>query len=199
MDTRLRILKESGMMFSKYGIRSITMDHIANELGISKRTLYEIFKDKDELVEQAIEEGTKMHKMLCKATLAKSENVIGAIFSILKINNDTFGKINPLFFEDLKKYHSGIFLRIQEKGDIRDYKITLALLERGVTENVFSSTINMSIANIFVHKMMNIAHSDEIVGFSKEEIINSVFLPYLYGISTEKGRELINNYLKELN
>lgn len=195
MDTRLRILKESGLMFSRYGIQSITMDHIANELGISKRTLYETFKDKDELVEQAIEEGTKMHKMLCQAQLAKSNNVIEAIFSILKISNDTFGEISPMFFEDLKKYHSGIYLRLQEKGDIKDQKITLALLERGVGENVFSNSINMNIANVFVHKMMNIAHSDEVQEYSKEEITKSVFLPYLYGISTIKGRELIDKYL----
>ena len=66
MEARLRILKEAGMLFSRYGIRAITMDRIADEIGISKRTLYETFKDKDDLVFQAITEGAKMHKMVCQ-------------------------------------------------------------------------------------------------------------------------------------
>ncbi|MEJ5267983.1 MAG: TetR/AcrR family transcriptional regulator [Bacteroidales bacterium] len=65
MELKQHILKEAGMMFSKYGIRSITMDYIASELGVSKRTLYEIFKDKDDLVYQAIIEGTKEHRKMC--------------------------------------------------------------------------------------------------------------------------------------
>jgi AcrR family transcriptional regulator len=199
MDQRLRILKESGRMFAKYGIRSITMDHIANELGISKRTLYETFKDKDDLVQQAIEEGTRLHKKLCQSTILKSENVIDAIFSILRVNNDTFSKMNPLFFEDLKKYHSQIYLRIQEKGDIRDQKITILLLERGVAEGIFSSLIEMKIVNAFVHKIMDMAHAEEFSIFPKKELAKAVFFPYLYGISTDKGRELILNYLQDFN
>ena len=199
MDARLRILKEAGLMFSKFGIRSITMDTIANELGISKRTLYETFKDKDDLVSQAIEEGAKMHKTICQVKILESENVIQAIFSILKLNASTFGKINPLFFEDLKKYHFKIFSRLQTKGDFRDYKLTLKLIKRGVDENVFSSELEVGIVNIFIHKFVDSMHSDELSDFSKEQIVKSVFMPYLYGISTEKGRELINDYITDFN
>lgn len=199
MEIRLRILREAGRMFSKFGIRSITMDSIANELGVSKRTLYETFKDKDDLVFQTIKEGTKKHKAFCQNTIAKSENVIEAIFSVIKINNQTFGKINPLFFEDLKKYHSQIFRSLQEKGEIRDYKMTLKLLKRGVQEEVFSGELNVEIINVFFHKIMDSVHSEEFKEYSKEQLAKSVLLPYLYGISTDKGRVLIENYVKGFN
>ncbi|MDD4216483.1 MAG: TetR/AcrR family transcriptional regulator, partial [Bacteroidales bacterium] len=105
MEMRLRILKEAGILFSRYGLRSVTMDQISAELGISKRTLYEIFKDKDDLVSQAIEEGIKAHKNHCNKVILESDNVIEAIFNIGKLNYNLFSKINPLFFEDFKKYH----------------------------------------------------------------------------------------------
>jgi AcrR family transcriptional regulator len=199
MEFRLRILKESGLLFSKYGIRAITMDRIAEDVGISKRTLYETFKDKDDLVSQAIEEGAKMHKMVCQIKISASENVIEAIFDILKLNSETFGKINPLFIEDLKKYHFKIFNKLTAKGELRDFKLTLKLVQRGVKEKVFSDKLKVEIINVFIHKIMDMVHSDELSEYTKEEIAISIFLPYLYGISTERGRSLITEYLKEFN
>jgi TetR/AcrR family transcriptional regulator, cholesterol catabolism regulator len=199
MDTRLRILKEAGLMFSRYGIRSITMDHIANELGISKRTLYEIFKDKDDLVSQAIAEGANAHKKLCFKIVSDSDNVIEAIFKIGKLNTEMFGKMNPLFFEDLKKFHREIYHNIHQKGELRDYSLTKSLFERGVSEAVFSDNLNMEIVNLFAHKIIDIIHSQEFSEYKPEEINKSVLLPFFYGISTEKGRELITNYLKDFN
>jgi AcrR family transcriptional regulator len=198
MDTRLRILQESGMLFSKHGIRSITMDSIATELGISKRTLYEIFKDKDDLVFQAVTEGSKRHKMICQSIIVKSENVIEAIFKIFEYNDDMFGKINLLFFEDFKKYHFKIYNKFQQKGDVRDYTITEKLLKRGLVEGVFKSHLDMEIVNIFVHRLMDMIHDSEFDNFSKREIGESVIMPYLIGISTDMGRELIEEQLKKI-
>lgn len=199
MDTRLRILKEAGILFSKYGIRSVTMDSIANQLGVSKRTLYETFKDKDDLVMQTIQEGSKHHKKLCKDIIDTSNNVIDAIFKIFALNDETFGKMNPLFFEDLKKYHSQIFYKIQSKGDIRDYKLTESLLEKGATEGVFNKKFDFKIINLFVHKLVDILHGKDFEEYSKSEIGKSVIIPYLLGISTLKGRELIEKYLENYN
>jgi len=196
MDARLRILKESGIMFSKYGIRSITMDHIANELGISKRTIYEIFKDKEDLVSQAIEEGVKVHKDFCHKIINESDNVIEAIFKIGKLNTELFGKMNPLFFEDLKKYHSKIYNKINQKGEIKDHNLTYSLLERGVNENLISQDINIDLVNKIIHKMLDFVHTEELRLFGTNELAKSALLPYFIGISTDKGRELIENYLK---
>ena len=196
MDNKQRILKEAGELFSRYGIRSVTMDYISAELGISKRTLYEIFKDKDDLVSQTISEAARMHKEFCFKTVEESENVIEAIFKIGKLNNEVFGKMNPLFFEDLKKFHPVVFDKIHQKGEIRDYKLTLKLFERGVAEGVISDLLNIELVNIFVHKILDIIHSDDMKVFRSSDILNTAFLPYFYGIATTKGRKLIDNYLK---
>jgi AcrR family transcriptional regulator len=199
MDTRLRILKEAGVMFSKYGLRSVTMDSIASELGISKRTLYETFKDKDDLVSQAINEGAKAHKEICQAIISESENVIEAIFKIGKLNHEFFSKINPVFFEDFKKYHSEIYNRVNQRGDLRDYKLTESLLNRGANEGVFLTGIDLELVNLFLHKIIDVAHSDEFRHYNSDQMLSAVFLPYLIGISTDKGRELIKKYFNKFN
>jgi predicted DNA-binding protein YlxM (UPF0122 family) len=195
---KLRILKEAGTMFSKYGIRSITMEHIANELGISKRTLYEKFKDKEELIMQAVEEGADAHKKLCFDIINKSDNIVDAMFEIAKLNNNVFQKINPLFFEDLKKYHPEINNKIVHKGSIRDYSLSESLLLRGVDEGIIKNDINIGIVNIFLHKCIDIINSDEFVNINKKDIKDAVFIPYFIGISTEKGVKLIEKHLKNV-
>lgn len=196
MDVKLRILKEAGIMFSRYGIRSITMEHIANELGISKRTLYEKFEDKNDLIMHVLMEANKAYKQMCSELINNSENIIDAMFKIARIHNNTFNKINSIFFEDLKKYHPEIHNKFLQKGDIRDYTLTLSLLERGVNEQIIRSDINIDIVNIFVHKMVDLSKASEFLEVKKEDIKDSIFLPYLMGVSTDKGRKLIEKHLK---
>lgn len=195
MDVKNRILTESGKMFSKFGIRSITMDHIANELGISKRTLYDEFKDKDDLVRQVIMEGARLYKELCLKLIEDSGNIIDAIFEVAKVHNDIFQKLNPLFFEDLKKYHPAICNQIVQKGNVREYTISASLIKRGIQEEIFKNELNIEIVNLFIHKTVDTIKMDEFVGAKIEDIKTSIFIPYLEGISTDKGRKLIEKHL----
>lgn len=194
MDIKIHILNETMKMFSKYGIRSVTMDNIASDLGISKRTLYEIFKDKDDLVFQSILEGTKEHQKMCSEIVKNSSNIIEAIYKIANINSKIFEKINPLFFDDLKKYHFEIYKKIHDKGDIRNYEFTKFLFLKGLNQGIIRDDVDIDLINVFVHKLIEIFHDEEMVKFNKIDILKTVFIPYFEGISTEKGRELINKY-----
>jgi len=136
------------------------------------------------------------HKGFCHKIIDESDNVIEAIFKIGKLNTELFGKMNPLFFEDLKKYHSKIYNKINQKGEFKDYKLTYSLLERGVKEKLISKDINIDIVNMIIHKMLDFVHTEELRSFGHNEIARSALLPFFIGISTEKGRELIENYLK---
>lgn len=199
MDNRLRILKDVAMMFKDSGIRSVTMEHISTELGISKRTLYEIFSDKDDLVKQVIEEGVKAHKEFCTKAIETSENVIEAIFKIGQLNVEMYHKINPIFFDDLRKFHSNIFKKIQEKDGIKDISITKSLFEIGIKDGLFSSDLNIEIVNIFIHKVFDFIYEDELKVFPHEDLSNSILIPYFNGICTQKGKDLINKYLDIFN
>jgi len=199
MELKQHILKEAGMMFSKYGIRSITMDYIASELGVSKRTLYEIFKDKDDLVYQAIIEGTKEHRKMCQNIISESSNIIEAIYRIGEFNHELFAKTNPLFFEDLKKYHLTIYNKFHQNGDLKDYELTRTLFEKGKQEGIIRNDINIELLNIIIHKLIDIIHDDDLKVYDNEEILKTVFIPFIIGVSTQKGRVLVEKYFSNNN
>lgn len=198
MDLRSRIMYGAGELFTKHGVKSVTMDYISCELGISKRTIYENFKDKNDLIEQILIEGAKKHKEVCFKIVEESENVIEAIFNIGKVNHETFGKINPLFLEDLKKYHPKIFTSLISNGDFKDVKLTYTLLERGKKEGLILENINIDAANIFIHEIFTMVHKEKLIIFGREVLYESIFLPYWFGISTKKGREIIEKNLMNL-
>ncbi|HET6992823.1 MAG TPA: TetR/AcrR family transcriptional regulator, partial [Bacteroidia bacterium] len=105
MDNKERILLAAYELFFRYGIKSVTMDDIAKHLSMSKKTIYQYFRDKDEVVH------TLMERSLQKdqddfATIAKNApNVVEEVFIMMKKMNDIFSTINPNIFYDLRKYH----------------------------------------------------------------------------------------------
>lgn len=198
MDIRQRIINGTAELFERNGIKSVTMDYISSQLGISKRTIYEIFKDKNDLLENVLTEKAKIHKDICYELTKSSENVIEAIFNLGKLNHDTFSRINPLFFEDLKKYHYAVFSKVFKNSDYKEQELIGVLVERGVKEGLFLDSLNIPVVNMFIHEVLEIIHRDDFKSFGKDTLYNSVLLPYFYGIATEKGKKIIDENIKNL-
>lgn len=196
MDTRLRILQEAGILFSRLGIRAVTMDYIAGHLGVSKRTIYELFSDKDDLLQQAIEEGVKYHREKMVGMINQSENVIEAIVGFSKYHHDVLGKIHPLFMEDLEKYHNKVYRHLMESGVLKDGTVSMLILKKGVDDGTFRNDIDINLANTFLLQTLQFCAENEKDGnkeFSKENVGNTIFLPYLRGICTEEGLIKLNH------
>lgn len=194
MEIQERIITEAGKLFAKYGIRSITMDALAEDMGISKRTIYENFKDKDALLLEVITYFKKRQLKEANEIIMSSENVIIALFKLLNGMILTMKQLNPLFFQDLKKYHSHIFTKLQEKGDIRDHSITRKILFEGTAQGIIRADLNLEIVNLTIHELFNLFTPDchfTQDGYHRGELFNNIIIPYLMGISTEKGRKLI--------
>jgi predicted DNA-binding protein YlxM (UPF0122 family) len=197
MEIREKIIEGAGKLFVEHGIRQVTMDTIAQALGISKRTIYENFKDKDDLLLNFLSESIITHKKSAIEILNKSKNVIEALFGFGEYNNNIFKKVNPCFFSDIKKYHPDIFNKVMSDGEIHNYEVTYTMLKRGVNEGIFIKDIDLEIVNQFIHHTMEFFHLMEEKNYSHNQIWASVHLPYLRGICTEKGRDLINLFLSK--
>lgn len=189
-----RIITEAGTLFARYGIRSITMDALAEDMGISKRTIYENFKDKDTLLMEVIDYYKDAQLREVNEIITKAEHVIEAMFRILNRTINQMKQLNPLFFHDIKKYHPHIFRKIQEQGDIRDYTITMRILNEGFAQGIFRRDINLELVNMTLHELFNLFSPESKftqAGFHRGELFNNIILPYIIGISTEKGQRLI--------
>lgn len=104
MDTKEKILKRSAELFPLMGIRNVTMDYLALDLNISKRTIYELFEDKKDLVLQCIGEMILNNNKLLLQIIEQTENVIQALFLIIQQEEEQRRGFNPVFVEDVKKY-----------------------------------------------------------------------------------------------
>ncbi len=198
---REKIIQTAAELFSKESIRPVTMDYIAGYMGISKRTIYENFRDKNDLLYNCILLSANENKTKILEVIAESENVIEALFNFGKLKEKAMKKMNPNFFEDLKKYHKTVYDKIRGKGEIRNYEISYTILKRGLNEGVFTKNINPDLANLFIHHTMDFFHdvSSESNGFCQKDFFQTIFLPYLRGICTDKGLKIIEKYYHNEN
>jgi AcrR family transcriptional regulator len=199
MEPQEKILKTSLELFFKYGIKRVTMDEIAKELGMSKKTIYHFYKEKDELVNQLCE--TEMGEQECIFNDI-NENAMDPIHEIMLISikmREMMQNINPVFFLDLQKFYPHAFERFQKFKKECAYKNIYTNIKRGQEIGVYRADINAEfcakyrLAQIDMLMFGNY-FSFESISFTKSsELILDLFA---YGICTIKGHKLINNYKK---
>ena len=195
MEIKERIIEGAAELFKTYGIKSVTMDSLASNLGVSKRTIYEVFSDKDDLLTVVLTWMSEKGKDMVKKILDESENSIVAIFRMLEINRDYFSDMSPVFLADLKKYHHDVFMKKSDKSEMPDFRNNKQLIEKGIKEKLFRKEINPDLANRCLYNMgISIMDHDlyPYEQFSRRDVVSNIFINYLRGIATPKGLDLIN-------
>jgi AcrR family transcriptional regulator len=201
MDNRQKIIEGASELFRMYGIKSVTMDSIANELGISKRTIYEVFSDKDELLIGVLRSMAERQKELLKKVLDESENAIVAIFRLLEVNRIHFQNMSPAFQSDMKKFHFEVLTRNSDKYEMPDYRNNQKVIERGIKEKLFRKDINPELVNRCLDQLAKSIVNNDLYPFDEfsfKEVISNVLINYLKGISTREGVELIEKLERKI-
>ncbi len=193
------ILSGTFDLYHKYAIKSVTMDDVARELGISKKTLYQHVANKTELVEKVIyselEKAAQKHYQIQQMNL----NAIEELFEVSKMMNEHLKKHNPALFYDLKKYYPKIYHQIRNKKREKAYESILRNLKKGISEGIYRKEINTEIiAKLYISRIEQ--SYDESI-FSIEEItsvkvFNEILIYHLHGICNEKGLKILKSKLK---
>jgi len=194
MDIKTKILTEAAGYFFKMGIRSVTMDYLAEQLGISKRTIYENFRDKNEIVLHSLVKGFNEYTTELNKIVNEAPNVLEGIYNVGIKNHEIFSGINSVFLHDLKKYHSDVYDLLIRKGGTSSSDMNLLLLKRGVNEGIFKKEINIELVTVLLNHLMEWGHSDNhnvFMRFSKDDIHKSIIKPFLIGICSNKGLALL--------
>ena len=197
MEIKDRIITEARQLFVKYGIRSITMDMIAEHLGISKRTIYENFRDKDELLKSCIVTAMADQREINEEIIRNSSNIIEATFVFIKNSINTLKQINPSFFFDIKKYYPAIWSENIHKNDKRNLNRTISLLNQGVSEGLFREDINVEIIARLILEQFKLLSNQEIFPedkYSMIDIFENIVINFIRGIVTDSGLKLVNTY-----
>ncbi|MFW6202692.1 MAG: TetR/AcrR family transcriptional regulator [Marinilabilia sp.] len=199
MEVKQRIIEGAGNLFFSRGIRRVTMDDLAGELGMSKRTIYEHFSDKTELLLAMQSHFQQEHERYMRELLKSSEHVMEVIIAILQHGLEAINKINPLYLEDLRKFYPEIWEENIKKGRESNQQQMQELLERGKKEGLFRPDINSKLVARIFYEHINLMHSDEAFPkdeFPRKELFENMFLNFARGISTFKGMEVLEELLK---
>lgn len=173
------------------------MDMLANQLGISKRTIYEVFSDKDELLSGVLKWMSVRQKEVIDKALNESENVIEAIYSILNRMMEHFRSMSPAFQMDMKRHHQNIIKNLENIDQLPYVKSNEAIIERGIKEGIFRKDIDVKIINRCMLEVAKMSNDKEIFPpdhFTDSEVIKNFYINYLRGICTQKGLNLIDFY-----
>ncbi len=200
MELRDRIVEAAFELFLKYGVRSVTMDQISGHLGISKRTLYEIFKDKNELLREGLDCFSNIKRKEAKAMVGRSDNVIETMYLLARKGEEMKQQINPLFFEDIRKYHPDVHALLTRESRYRDYSLSHELLKKGIQDGIFKKGLDTELVNNFFHEVMNIVMNEDVFPkdrYSQQDIFRNIIMPYMMGVSTDKGQEQIRKYFEK--
>ncbi len=203
MNSELKsIIKHVGKLYKRYGVKSITMDDVARELGISKKTLYQYINDKSDLVQKVIQAEFDATFDLIQNTMSKATNAIDELLEVSQIINQRIRNINPSFEYDLKKYYPKIFARFNETKRIKLYHSIKNNLERGKEAGFYRDELNTEIiAKLHVLRIESKLEDDffSLPNFSKEQIFKEFFIYHIRGICNDKGIQYFEKRLKEEN
>lgn len=189
-EKKLEILERASLVYMKYGIKSITMDDLARELAISKKTIYQFFKDKNDLVRSIIEVKIEMDQALCMNCVQQSDNAIDDLINISRMVVEQVGNINPTVFYDLKKYHQDAYEVLQKHKWEFVLSIMRNNLERGIKEGIYRDDIDIEVVArfyVFCTDMITSGDAFPWPEFGFERLFMEMIRYHIYGIANEKG------------
>ena len=195
MELKERIISEAEALFCQYGLKRITMDDIAKHLGISKKTIYLHFKDKDELVNKVMTDILNRESGVSAKNEVEARNAVEEIFLIVTHLRDLLSKLNPMFFYDMQKYYPkawGLFTNYRHEN----LKCCLVKnLQRGVEEGIFRTGINNEIISIMRMEQIDMVFNQIAYApgkYNLSEVMTEITEHYIYGLCNAKGHALMN-------
>jgi AcrR family transcriptional regulator len=192
-----RIINGGEELFLQAGIRSVTMDDIARHLGMSKKTIYQFFKDKDELVIALVKKKLKEDEDQMNAIISQSENVIEQMINMMKCSEEIFSRINPIVIHDMQKYYPNAWKKFQNfKAEVVIHKME-QLLTKGINEGYIRPEIDVKIIARMHVNLVEMGFNNLIFPIAEFNIwkVQKQFLEHFnYGICTLKGVKLLNQH-----
>ncbi len=186
-----KILTDSKQLFMRYGIRSVTMDDIAKHLTISKKTLYQFFRNKEDLIDKILVDHVSQEKILIEKLQDNSEDAIDELLSLVKYVITTLNNLAPTVMYDLKKYYQKPFHKWDCFHRDHIYEVIQKNLERGVNEELYRDDIKPQIlARIYVEFSILVTNGEIFPPdqFQPKHLYRQFIKYHIYGIISEQGR-----------
>jgi AcrR family transcriptional regulator len=197
MSIKERIQQKAGELFRRYGIRSVTMDEIAGQLCISKKTIYQFYSDKEALVQDIFKDITDNNKQRCVYFKDIAENAIHELYLAGDMAQEIFNNMNSSVLFDLNRFHPNVFAEFEKFKKQFLFNAIKENLIRGIREGLYRKDIDTEIITWLRLEMISgVFHNEEVItGKTKPNRFEDEMKDFfLHGICTEKGLSLLSKY-----
>ncbi len=198
VNKNAELLKKITDIFYRCGIKSVTMDEIARELCISKKTLYQYFKDKNDIIEQIV--NYHIENMQCDlcSLYDDSDNAIDVLLIVSKYISDQLQRVHPSVTFDLQKYYPEAWKKHTDFRKIHIVNDIIKNMNIGIEQGFYRNDFNIDIiARFYLARIENLLHNEELIkNYSFEELFNTLFIYHIRGIANKKGIEYLENKIK---
>ena len=195
MEERTRqIVPKVYLLYQRFGIKSVTMDDVAQHLGISKKTLYESFTDKEDLVRQVLIWDYDRKFDFFLQIEKKNLHAIEELFEVYKMIKEIYRDYNPSVEYDIRKYYPALYSQLREIKRKRMFELSMKNMSKGKQEGLYRSDLNVSIlARLHVFRVENIIESElfSIEELTSIKVFHELFLYHLNGIVSDEGRRIL--------
>jgi len=196
-EVKDKIIERAAVLFTESGIKGITMDDLAQYLGMSKRTIYEYFRDKKELINESILYFEEQKEKKTKEIFDSSENMFEALLKLYQESLIDMQKMNKNFIHDIKKYFPEINQRYIQKKE-KKIKKTAQFLKEGIELGLIRKDLNVELLSALGEEVHSLFDNSLIFRkFSFLDIHRTLFLTFLRGIATDEGLSIIDTYTQK--
>lgn len=200
MESKERIRIKAQELYLRLGIRSVSMDDIATHLGMSKKTIYQFFSDKDQLVDAVVDGEIIRMQEDCVSCSINARNAIDEIFLTMEMVKGQLRNMNPMVLHDLMKFHHRSYLKFKVYKDEFLGNIVSNNIKRGIGEGFYRQELNIEILSRYRMESMMMTFNLELfphTRFDLMEVTNALLEHFVYGLATAKGHQLIAVYKEE--
>ncbi|TKB99589.1 TetR/AcrR family transcriptional regulator [Pedobacter cryotolerans] len=201
MEVKEYIVEEADKLFCQYGFKSVTMDDIAKHLGMSKKTIYQHFSDKDELVNILINEKLNSQECTMDFCAKNAENAVQEIFFVIVNIHEMLSSMNAILFYDLQKHHPKAWLTFKEFREQNLGKCIMVNLERGLSEGLYREELNTEIITQMrldqIDLIFNQHGQYNMNKFNLAQVMSEITEHFLYGVCNQNGLALIAKYKQQ--
>lgn len=195
-ELKVRIIETANKLFSSKGIKAVHMDDVANELSISKRTLYELFTDKENLLLQCVIAHQQCKRMHLQEIAKQTDNPLELVLNIYKHGMNELPNVDIRFLEDIKRYPTVMDHLAKQREEEAEH--ALRFYQKGVEIGVFRANIKFEV----FHRLMNFGmdgylKSNFIEEYPLTDIFDTVVMVYMRGICTTAGLTYLENFLEK--
>ena len=196
-----RILIKGTELFFRYGVKTVTMDAIANELGISKKTIYQHFPDKDSMVYEVVKMFTEQDLAKWKELDRLYSNVIEKMFKSFEMTKDLITQMNPRLLYEIQKYFPNAFTLFAEHSEKCINENLIADFKKGAQFGYFRNDIDFELLARLRMAEVNFAFNPDFYPNNKLALYETQLVMldiFMRGILTEKGLTLYTSYQNNL-